>query len=175
MVEAAKAEGLGKSLPALLMHALARTVPQAGELARLLEAWPGDLTADAVTFRLSAGLHALARSGRAPGLAFLYTDQGKAALPDATTLDRALLSALETHTAALGQWLARPVQTNEVARAAGLVAVLMTLAERQPIPCPHALPPCLAPCLVKCWNWVPAPGSTSTSRAMPAASARARR
>jgi len=139
MVEAAKAEGLGKSLPALLMHAAARTVPQAGELARLLEAWPGDLAADAVTFRLSAGLHALARSGRAPGLAFLYTDQGKAALPDAATLDRALLSALETHTAALGQWLARPAQTNEVARAAGLVAVLMTLAERQPMPCPHAL------------------------------------
>ena len=139
MVEAAKAEGLGKQLPARLMHALARTVPQAGELARLLEAWPGDLAADAVSFRLSAGLHALARSGRAPGLAFLYMDQGAAALPDAApdaaTLDRALLSALETHAIELGQWLARPTQTNEVARVAGLVAVLMALEERDPMPC----------------------------------------
>lgn len=135
-VEAAKAEGLGKPLPALLMHALARTVPQAGEMARLLGAWPGDLAADAVTFRLSAGLHALARSGRAPGLTFLYSDEGDATLPDAATLDHALLSALETHSTALGQWLAHPTQTNEVARVAGLVAVLMTLEERQPIPCP---------------------------------------
>ena len=139
MVEAAKAEDLGKPLPALLMHALARTVPQAGELARLLKAWPGDLAADAVTFRLSAGLHALARSGRAPGLAFLYSDQDGAALPhaapDAATLDRALLSALETHALELGQWLAHPTQTNEVARVAGLVAVLMALEERGPMPC----------------------------------------
>ncbi len=135
MVEAAKAEGLGKPLPALLMHALARTVPQAGELARLFEAWPGDLAADAVTFRLSSGLHALARSGRAPGLAFLYRDAGETALPDAETLDRALLLALETHATVLGQWLSHPTQTNEVARVAGLVAVLMTLAGRGAMPC----------------------------------------
>ena len=145
MVEAAKAEGLGKQLPARLMHALARTVPQAGELARLLEAWPGDLAADAVSFRLSAGLHALARSGRAPGLAFMYRDAGEApnpdagvpdaSVPDAATLDRALRTALETHAIELGQWLARPTQTNEVARVAGLVAVLMALEERDPMPC----------------------------------------
>ncbi len=135
LVEAAKAEALGKPLARLLMQGLARTVPQAGALAQLLEAWPGDLAADAVTFRLSAGLHALARSGRAPGLAFLYRDAGEAGVPDAATLDRALLDALEAHAIELGQWLAHPTQTNEVARVAGLVAVLMALDARAPMPC----------------------------------------
>lgn len=134
-VEAAKAEALGKPLAAMLMQGLARTVPQATELGRLLEAWPGDLAADAVTFRLSAGLHALARSGRAPGLAFLYREAGEGAVPDAGMLDRALLDALEAHAIELGQWLAHPTQTNEVARVAGLVAVLMALEARKPMPC----------------------------------------
>ena len=134
LIEATKAHALGKPFAAMLMHALARTVPLSGDLARLLEAWPGDLAADAVTFRISAGLHALARSGRAPGLAFLYQDSG-AAVPDMASLDRALIAALDTHGAELGQWIARPTQTNEVARVAGLVAVLMALEARASMPC----------------------------------------
>ena len=134
IVEANKAEGFGKPLAAMLMRGLVRTVPQVGELARLVEVWPGDLAADAVTFRLSAGLHALARSGRAPGLAFLYSEAGDEPLPDDATFDRALLAALETHTAELGQWIARPTQTNEVARVAGLIAVLMALNTREAMP-----------------------------------------
>ncbi len=134
-VEAEKAESFGKPLAAMLMHALARVVPHSGEMGRLLDAWPGDLAQDAITFRLSAGLHALARTGRAPGLAFLYGDREAAALPDPAALDRAVLAALGDHAAALGQWIARPTQTNEVARVAGLVAVLMAMNTRTPMPC----------------------------------------
>lgn len=135
-IEAAKAESLGKPLAALLMHALARSLPLSGDLARLLEAWPGDLAADAVTFRLCSGLHALARSGRAPGLAALYREhQAGGRLPDPRALDAAVLGALREHAVTLGAWIAHPTQTNEVARVAGLVAVLMELNARAAMPC----------------------------------------
>ncbi len=135
LIEAGKAEAFGKPLAAMLMHALARTVPQAGEVGRLLAAWPGDLAADAITFRLSAGLHALARTGRAPGLAFLYHGEEGAAEPASTAFDRAVLAALTDHATQLGRWIAHPTQTNEVARVAGLVAVLMALNARAAMPC----------------------------------------
>lgn len=136
-IEAAKADRLGKPLPALLMRVLARTVPRAGEMARLLEAWPGDLAADAVTFRLCSGLHALAQSGRAPGLAALYRDHSGEAdgLPDPLALEHAVLAALKAHDVMLGAWIAHPTQTNEVARGAGLVAVLMEQNARAAMPC----------------------------------------
>lgn len=136
-IEATKADRLGKPLAALLMRVLARTVPQADEIARLLAAWPGDLAADAVTFRLCSGLHALARSGRAPGLAALYRDHAGEgdALPDPLALEEAVLAALRDHALMLGAWCAHPTQTNEVARVAGLVAVLMALGARRPMPC----------------------------------------
>jgi hypothetical protein len=136
-IEAEKADRLGKPLPALLMRVLARTVPRAGEIARLLAAWPGDLAADAVTFRLCSGLHALARSGRAPGLAALYRNHAGEAggLPDPFALEQAVLAALRTHAVMLGAWMAHPTQTNEVARVAGLVAVLMALNARAAMRC----------------------------------------
>jgi hypothetical protein len=136
LIEAAKADSFGKPLAAMLMRALARTVPRSGDLGRLLAAWPGDLAQDAITFRLAAGLHALARTGRAPGLEVLYAaDEGEAALPDPRALEEAVLAALETHAVMLGQWIAHPTQTNEVARVAGLVAVLMALDGQAPMPC----------------------------------------
>ena len=135
-LEAVKAEALGNPLAALLMRVLARTVPRAPELARLLEAWPGDLAADAMTFRLCSGLHALARSGGAAGLEVLYRERGEgAALPDPAALENAVLAALSDHAAMLGAWIAHPTQTNEVARVAGLVAVLMALDARAAMPC----------------------------------------
>lgn len=138
-IEAAKARGFGKPLAALLMEALARSLPQSGDLARLLEAWPGDLAADAMTFRLCSGLHALARSGRAPGLALLYRDpgegEGEPPLPEPAAFEAAVRAALERHAAMLGAWIAHPTQTNEVARVAGLVAVLMELNARAAMPC----------------------------------------
>ncbi|MFO6445501.1 DUF2332 domain-containing protein [Erythrobacter sp. NE805] len=140
LVEAAKADAFGKPRAALLMRALARTVPRSGAIGRLLAAWPGDLAQDAITFRLSAGLHALARTGRAPGLAALFADEaqeeGAAALPDPLALEAAVLAALTEHAVALGAWIAHPTQTNEVARVAGLVAVLMALdAAGEAMPC----------------------------------------
>ncbi|MFM7348618.1 MAG: DUF2332 domain-containing protein [Erythrobacter sp.] len=131
-LEAAKALAFGKPRAALLMQALARALPRCA-MARLLEAWPGDLAADAMTFRLCAGLHALARSGRAPGLAPLY-DEG-VPLPEPAALEAAVRAALAAHAAALEAWIAHPTQTNEVARVAGLAAVLMELNARAPMPC----------------------------------------
>lgn len=136
-IEAAKADRFGKPLAALLMRVLARTVPRAGEIARLIESWPGDLAADAMTFRLCSGLHALACSGRAPGLAAAYSDhaEGGGTLPDPAALEDAVFGALDAHAVALGAWIAHPTQTNEVARVAGLVSVLMALNARAPMPC----------------------------------------
>lgn len=117
------------------MLGLARTLPQVPAMLARLDQWPGDLAADAVIFRLNAGLHALALSGRAPGLAGLYADAPGHAPPSPATLDRALARALTYHADMLAQWLAHPTQTNEVARAAGLVAALMALNADAPMPC----------------------------------------
>ena len=64
VIEARKARAFGKPLAAALMMALARTLPRVPELFDRIENWPCDLAADGVIFRLNAGLHALALTGR---------------------------------------------------------------------------------------------------------------
>ncbi len=135
MIEAHKAVGFGKPLAAALMKALARVLPQAGALFERIEHWPGDLASDGVTFRLNAGLHALALEGRAGALGRLYGIGGAPAPLAPAVLDAALLRVLRAEAEALLGWLAHPTQTNEVARVAGLVAALLELGRAAALPC----------------------------------------
>lgn len=122
--EAAKADSFSKPPAAALMRSLARVLPGAGALFDAIELWPGDLASDGVIFRLNAGLHSLALSAPDSVLGALYA---AGTIPSPATLDRALAQALDAHAHELAAWLAHPTQTNEVARVAGLIAVLIEL------------------------------------------------
>lgn len=95
------------------MRALPDLVDQHSALAARMAAFEGDLgpSGHSVPLRLAGGLHALALSGTlAP-----YPPKGDLAGP--------VRAALSDHEAHLLNWLARPPQTNEVGRAAVLIAV----------------------------------------------------
>lgn len=135
LVEARKARAFGKPLAAALMMALARVLPRTPLLFEAVEHWRGDLASDGVIFRLNAGLHALALAGRAGPLARLYGLEGAAMILPPEALDRALAAVLDEHADTLMDWLSHPTQTNEVARAAGLVAALLDVGRGQAMPC----------------------------------------
>jgi hypothetical protein len=82
-----------------------------------------------VPLRLAGALHALALRGRA-GLAEVYPP---AEVPD-DVLWSAVASALEHEAVAVLDWLDRPPQTNEVRRAAGLIAGAGWLGARFGLP-----------------------------------------
>ena len=133
-VEAQKARKFGKMFVAAILESVARVLPQAPSLAHAIDTWPGDLASAGVIFRLNAGLHALARSGKHPGLAAIYSRAQPAQAPEPSLLDRTLSMALHDCEADLLEWMSGPTQTNEVARVAGLAAVLMELDARAPMP-----------------------------------------
>ena len=134
-IEADKARRFGKIHAMFLMQALARCLPSAPQLYAKVARWPGDLASDAVVFRLNAGLHALALGGKAGGLAPLFAARPGETLPERAAFDRALRTALTEHQGALIASLAHPTQTNEVARIAGLIAVLRALDAQKPMAC----------------------------------------
>ncbi len=134
-IEARKAQGFGKPLAAALMQAAARVLPRAPLMFALIDNWPCDLASDGVIFRLNAGLHALALAGRAGVLGTLYGVDGPPRMVPPALLDRALMQVLNDECETLCDWLSHPTQTNEVARAAGLVAALLELGRGGPMPC----------------------------------------
>lgn len=122
---------LGSPFTARLCEALRATLDRGSAVgARVLD-WRGDPGpgGDALALRLCGGLHALVRAGGAPALAALYPP---APLPDAAMLARALAPVLES--GALLPWLDGAPQTNEVGRAAVLMAGLLVAAARFPQP-----------------------------------------
>jgi len=122
---------LGSPFTARLCEALAAALDPGTAVGARALAWPGDPApgADALALRVCGGLHALVRSGEAPGLAPLYPP---ARLPEAEALRQALAPVLARQ--ALLPWLERAPQTNEVGRSAILMAGLMVVAERFPQP-----------------------------------------
>ncbi len=96
--------------------------PETHTGARVL-GWADDPQADALVLRLLGGVNALVRAGRDEALAAVFAGEvdGVAA---------ALADALRRHDEALLGWLDGPPQTNEVGRAAAIVAALLVVAER---------------------------------------------
>jgi hypothetical protein len=114
---------LGSPFTALLCTLLADRLDPATPLGRRLENWPGNPQDDALTLRVTGGLHAQVRAGKLPALAALYPP---APLPDPDTLWSALAPALRG--SALLPWLDSAPQTNEVARSAVLMPGFLTIA-----------------------------------------------
>ena len=126
--QAAFCRALGSEITATVLETVAEKLSRDTQCGEHLFGWPGDPTSsgDNVTLRMAGGLHALARSGLDPALAAAYRDQ--------QGIEQAVADALITHDAYLRPWLDNAPQTNEVGRAAIVMAGLHVAAARYPLP-----------------------------------------
>ena len=127
--QARHCEALGSPFMARLMPLIPAALPH-GALLERLAGWPGDVghRADAVPLRLAGGLHALVLRGEPLSAAYPPHE-----VPDAA-LSAALTDAMTAHEDHLLRWLDGPPQTNEVRRAAALVAGAQVVAARFGLP-----------------------------------------
>lgn len=128
-LQASACATLGSPLTARVLSLAGERLRPGDSLADRLFAWPGDITYNgaSVPLRLAGGLHALVLGGADAPLAAFYADPG--GLGDDAAWD-VLAAAMARHRAGLMHWLDSPPQTNEVRRAAVLVAVGHWLAAR---------------------------------------------
>ena len=124
---------LGSPLTGLLCELAGCRLDRSTRIGRRILDWPNhaDLRSDALPLRLAGGLHALVRRGHLPALARLYPPHPA---PDVEVLWREVAAALGEAGDELEPWLARPPQTNEVARAAALMAGLLVVTARTGLP-----------------------------------------
>ncbi len=122
---------LGSPFMARLCTLLADRLAPDSPLTRRLFDWPGDLgpAGDSVPLRLAGALHALVLQGHA-GLRAVYPPN----VVDDAALRAAVLTALRTSAAFIDAFLDRAPQTNEVRRAAVVIAAAHWLAGRHPLP-----------------------------------------
>lgn len=111
---------LGSPFMGQLCAILAENWPVESRLGQRCAAFEGDLgpAGVSVPLRVAGGLHALVLSDMAPPLASVYPPQ---TVPD-DTLRASVLEALDTHEDFMLDWIESPPQTNEVRRAAALMA-----------------------------------------------------
>lgn len=112
---------LGSPFTARVLHLLADRLAPGTLLTDRLFNWPGriDSSGASVPLRLLGGLHALVLNGAAPNLAATYPPNPD---PDDAALWRAISDTLTAQASFLDTWLNNPPQTNEVRRAAALIA-----------------------------------------------------
>lgn len=131
--QAAHSALLGSPFTGRVSAQLAERIDRSSAIgARVLD-WEGDPEAryDALPLRLLGGLHALVRAGEAPELAAVYPPHAPA---DDGDLGDRLAMTLRLRSAALLPWLDSPPQTNEVRRAALLMAGLAVITEKTGLP-----------------------------------------
>jgi hypothetical protein len=121
---------LGSPFVADVLEAGQRQLRQAPRTAALIADWPGNPAAAALAMRFNGALHALARKGSLPALSALYRREHQ-------DFDGAIGRALAAEDGFVATWMRDPPQTNEVARAASIVAALMVA--RRATGCPAEL------------------------------------
>ena len=101
------------------------------ELEARLSNWPGDPgpSGHSLPLRLAGALHALQLGGDA-GLGAIYPPSA----PDDAAFSAGIAQALETHATAINEFIDRPPQTNEVRRAAFIIAAASVVADRFGLP-----------------------------------------
>ncbi|MCP5036749.1 MAG: DUF2332 domain-containing protein [Rhodobacteraceae bacterium] len=114
-------EALGSPFTARVLRLLAEGLQPGTELTDRIFDWQGDIGPHgaSVPLRLLGGLHALVLNGASPDLAALYPPHPE---PDDDALWTAIHTAMTTHAGFLDHWLNNAPQTNEVRRAAILIA-----------------------------------------------------
>ncbi|MDK3019052.1 DUF2332 domain-containing protein [Pseudodonghicola flavimaris] len=131
--QAKSCAALGSPFMARLLTALADHWPAETPLGRLCEGWEDvDLGAGGASLplRIAGGLHALVLQGADPELAAVYPPQ----TPTEADLIATVLAALERHAEFFADWMQTAPQTNEVRRAAVLIAAAHQIAARHPLP-----------------------------------------
>lgn len=125
--QARSCEALGSPFTARVLRAAPRLIDPASALGTRIEGWEGQIGSSgaSVPLRLAGGLHALALTGP---LAAAYPPGPAAGLDDA------LRCAFRHHEPHLMAWLDRPPQTNEVRRAAAVIAAAHLLTARHGLP-----------------------------------------
>lgn len=126
---------LGSPFAALLLAGFAERGLPEGPVAARIATWPGNIGSSgaSVPLRLAGALHGLVLEARAPELAALFPGSGAA--PEDAALWAVACRAIETHAGWIANRLGHAPQTNEVARAAALIAAanLLTAERRLPI------------------------------------------
>ncbi|MDA5095529.1 DUF2332 domain-containing protein [Aliiroseovarius sp. KMU-50] len=112
---------LGSPFTARILSLLAENLQPGTALTDRLFGWEGELgpIGQSVPLRLLAGLHALVLTKACPDLVAIYPPHEP---PDDDDLWNALQIAMRDHADTLNHWLDNPPQTNEVRRAAVLIA-----------------------------------------------------
>lgn len=130
--QAGHCEGLDSPFMGRLLRLLAARWPDDTKLAEKLANWSGDIgpLAASLPLRVCGGLHALRLRGLDTGLESTYPPT----TVDEDALWHAVDAALHTHDAFMCDWVTHAPQTNEVRRAAALIAGASLVATR------HALP-----------------------------------
>lgn len=124
---AANLRALGSPFVASVLEAGERQLFRAPRTAALIHDWCGDVAAAALSMRFNTALHALARGGVPAILQALYRR-------DHDDFDAAVGTAMADHDAFIATWMRDPPQTNEVARAAPIMAALMVAARTVRMP-----------------------------------------
>jgi hypothetical protein len=121
--QARLARALGSPFVAEILEAGFRRLYRAPVTAALLADWPGDPAAAALSLRFNAALHSIARHGETESLSALYRGEHQ-------DFDSAIAEALVDHDSVVAQWMRHPTQTNEVGRAASLIAALTVVVQQ---------------------------------------------
>ena len=112
--------------------ALVVDVEQDGPIAALLAPYADEPFESAFVLRLLGGVHRLVLAGSAPSIAAHYPSTGGDG--DAEAVFAALISVVASSPEVLGDWFARPPQTNEVGRSAALASGLLVVADALGLP-----------------------------------------
>jgi hypothetical protein len=119
----------------LLEHA-ADDLLAGGPVADVLRGHLDTRPSSVLALRMLGGAHALALSGRAPGLAAWYPSAGGSTdtEPGSPRAWAALRATLDEQRDAIREWLNWPPQTNEVGRAAALIGGLLHITAQAALP-----------------------------------------
>ena len=125
--QAAIARNMGSHFVVRILDAGLRQLGRAPRTAALIRDWPANRGDDAVALRFNGALHALAMRAGTPALAALYRDLDG-------DFDAVLADTLAREDDFIANWMAGPPQTNEVGRAAAIMAALAAAAGRFGLP-----------------------------------------
>jgi hypothetical protein len=122
---------IGSPIYAALLFAAADDCEAGGPTWNVVEGHEDMPVGDVLPIRIAGSVHRLVLTGRAPELARFYASAGGTERGDAWPAFRAVL---EEHRDELRAMLARPVQTNEVARSGSLLGGFATVARETGLP-----------------------------------------
>lgn len=125
--QAERCRAMGSHFIANVLEAADRQLFRAPLTAAKIRNWPGDLAAAALALRMNGALHALARRGAPQYLAELYRREHE-------DFDGAVAAAFSQADGYIADWIRQAPQTNEVARAAAIMAALMAAPLDRPMP-----------------------------------------